>query len=291
MSKQRLFLGSCAEVLPALGTRYGFVIADPPYSRAGGAAHTSWTIHGRAERSMSGDQFWEHWFSDQWRVIAACSEPRACAMVFCDYRTIGALERAIIASDSGWCVTQCAVWDRGSIGLGSPMRARHELIAFARGPEFKWDGRKDIANVFCCDWPYGAHPNHPAEKPVPLLRDILQDFARGRVLDPFCGSGSSGVAARALDMPWDGIEQDASTAKVAAERLRLRVRLFENTVVRRRPGDSAVYLMNRQRKGWGEYAIPFPRIDEIELFYRVKVGEWARDEHGEYAPVVLAEVN
>jgi DNA modification methylase len=284
---QRLFLGSCVEVLPSVGRRYGFVIADPPYSRAG-AAHTSTTTSAGMHSVLAqSDQFWEHWFCDQWRVIAAVCDSSACGMVFCDYRTIGALERAVVASESGWSVTQCAVWDRGSIGLGSPMRARHELIAFVRGPDFKWDGRKDIANVFRCDWPYGSHPNHPAEKPVKLLKEILQDFARGCVLDPFCGSASSGVAARELGLDWDGVEQDAITAKVAAERLRKRVRLFQDTVVRRRDGDALVYLMNRQRRGWGEYAIPHKDVAEIEVFYAVSVGDWQRDEHGEFAPARL----
>lgn len=287
MDDQRLFLGSCAVVLPGLGARYGFVIADPPYSRAG-AAHTSSTNAAGAHSALvASDQFWEHWFTEQWRAIAAVSEPWACAMVFCDYKTIGALEGAVAASDSGWVLTQCAVWDRGSIGLGSPMRARHEMIAFIRGPAFKWEGRRDIANVFSCYWPYGRHPNHPAEKPVRLLKEILQDFAVGRVLDPFCGSGSSGVAARELGMPWDGVEQDAETAKVAAERLQKRVRLFSDTVVRRRDGDSQVYLMNRQKKGWGEYAIPCRNVAEVEVFYAVEVGEWDRDDHGEFAPVRL----
>jgi hypothetical protein len=277
------------DVLPSLGARYGFVIVDPPYSRSGGA-HTSRGARARTavhSASVSSDQFWEHWFADQWRAIAAASESWACAMIFCDYRTIGALERSLIASASGWSVSQCAIWDRGSIGLGSPMRARYEMIAFARGPAFKWDGRKDIANVFQCDWPYGAHPNHPSEKPVRLLKNILADFAQGvRVLDPFCGSGSSGVAAKELGLDWDGIEQDADTAKIAAERLGRRMRLLQDTVLRRRPGDSAVYLMNRQRKGWGERAIPFRRLEDVEVFCHASVGEWAEDEHGEYAPVL-----
>lgn len=289
MSSQRLFLGSCSDVLLSIGAKYGFVIADPPYSRAG-AAHTSTTTSAGSHSVLAqSDQFWEHWFSEQWRTIAAVCEAWASAMVFCDYRTIGALERAIVSSESGWSLTQCAVWDRGSIGLGSPMRARYEMVAFVRGPRFKWEGRKDIANVFQCPWPYGSHPNHPSEKPVRLLMDIMQDFAReGRVLDPFCGSGSSGVAARELGLGWDGIEQDASTARVAAERLGKRVRLFQDTVVRRRGGDAQVYLMNRQKRGWGESAIPFRSVEEVEVFYAVSVGEWEQDEHGEFARVVLS---
>jgi site-specific DNA-methyltransferase (adenine-specific) len=207
-------------------------------------------------------------------------------MVFCDYRTIGALERAISASESGWALTQCAVWDRGSIGLGSPLRAQHELIAFVRGPSFQWDGRKDIANVFRYDWPYGAHEHHPSEKPVGLFRDLLHDFARGsRVLDPFCGSGSSGLAARSLDLKWDGIEIEPETMKVAAERLGQRVRLFCSTVLRRADGNGHLYLMNRKARGFGEYAIPVKNEDELRAFYHVTVGEWSRDEHGEFAPV------
>lgn len=287
MGDQRLFLGSCVDVLPRLGARYGFVIADPPYSRAGGA-HTSRGATARVSAhsaSVGSDQFWEHWFSDQWRMVATVCETWACGFIFTDYRTIGALERALMASDSGWSVSQCAVWDRGSIGLGSPMRARYEMLAFVRGPAFKWEGRKDIANVFQCDWPYGSHPNHPSEKPVRILKDILRDFAHGRTLDPFCGSGSSGVAAKELGLDWDGIEQDAGTATVAAERLGKRVRLFGDTVVRRRDGESNVYLMNRQKRGWGEYAVPHRNTREIEVFYAVSVGEWERDEHGEFARV------
>lgn len=271
-----------------LGARYGFVIADPPYSRAGGAHTSTTTVGGQHSALAASDQFWGHWFEEQWRVITAVCEPWACAMIFCDYRTIGVLERSVAASGSGWCVSQCAVWDRGSIGLGSPMRAQHELIAFARGPKFKWDGRKDIANVFRCDWPYGEHPNHPSEKPVRLIRNLMEDFAVGAaVLDPFCGSGTSGLAAKELGLSWDGVEQDADTAKIAAERLGLRVRLFQPTVLRRRSSDGGVYLMNRQKRGWGEYAIPFDNEAQVELFYHVAVGDWSTDEHGDVAPVAL----
>jgi len=161
------------------------------------------------------------------------------------------------------------------------------MIAFARGPEFKWDGRKDIANVFRCDWPYGSHPHHPSEKPVRLLAEIMRDFARGRVLDPFCGSASSGVAARELGMDWDGIEADVETAKVASQRLGKRVRLFAPTVLRRLPGESGVYLMNRQRRGWGERGVHLRSEAEVEVLYDVTVGPWEHDEHGEVASVTL----
>jgi len=89
-------------------------------------------------------------------------------------------------------------------------------------------------------------------------------------------------------MAWDGVEQDAGTLKIAAERLGRRVRLCADTVLRRREGESGVYLMNRQRHGWGEYAIQFRNAEEVEVFYHVTVGGWDSDEHGDFAPVVAA---
>lgn len=91
-------------------------------------------------------------------------------------------------------------------------------------------------------------------------------------------------------MTWDGIEQDEQTAKIAAERLNRRVRLFCDTVVRRLPGESQIYLMNRKKRGWGEYAVPYRSVAEVETLYDVQVGEWQADEHGEFAPVSTAQV-
>jgi len=45
--------------------------------------------------------------------------------------------------------------------------------------------------------PTGRTVRHPSEKPVPLLRELIESSTRQGevVLDPFAGSGSTGVAA------------------------------------------------------------------------------------------------
>jgi hypothetical protein len=70
--------------------------------------------------------------------------------------------------------------------------------------------------------------------------------------------------------------------------MRARIRLFAPTVLRRLPNDPHVYLMNRQRLGFGERSIQLPNVAAVEAAYAVKVGEWTQDEHGDYAPVTLA---
>lgn len=59
---------------------------------------------------------------------------------------------------------------------------------------------------------------HPTEKPVQLMRAIIQ-WTRGTVLDPFMGSGSTGCAAAALDRQFIGIELHEPYFDIARKRI------------------------------------------------------------------------
>lgn len=231
------------------------------------------------------DQFWGHWFARCWANIAAHCTDDACALIFCDWRTIGTLEQAV-AEVNDWSVSQVAVWDREGMGLGSPMRAGHELIAFARARDFKWEGRRNIRNVFRHTWHYGVHKYHPAEKPVPLLRELVRDFARGGpVLDPFCGSGSTLAACREEGVDALGLERDAETAATAARRLDERIRLFMPTVVREIGGE--LWLMNKPNS-ISCSSRPVASLADLEARYAVTIGPESSDEYGRLWPVALA---
>lgn len=63
---------------------------------------------------------------------------------------------------------------------------------------------------------------HPTQKPTELLAQIIKDFCPSptiTILDPFCGSGSTGVAARSLGHRFIGIEREAEYCKIARNRL------------------------------------------------------------------------
>lgn len=62
---------------------------------------------------------------------------------------------------------------------------------------------------------------HPTQKPLALLARILLASTRpgDLVLDPFCGSGTTGVAALQLGRNFIGIEREAVFSKLAARRL------------------------------------------------------------------------
>ena len=60
---------------------------------------------------------------------------------------------------------------------------------------------------------------HPTEKPVELLKKLLQHHKCKSVLDPYMGSGSTLRAAKDLGIPAVGIEVDESYCYSAAVRL------------------------------------------------------------------------
>jgi hypothetical protein len=66
-----------------------------------------------------------------------------------------------------------------------------------------------------------------------------------------------------------------------------KVNLRADTVLRRNPEDGGKpYLMNRQEGGWCQIAIPIGSEEELLAGYHVRLGEWSRDEYGEFCPVI-----
>lgn len=69
---------------------------------------------------------------------------------------------------------------------------------------------------------------HPTQKPIRLMERIVE-LVKGTVLDPFMGSGTTGVACARLGRPFVGIEQDADYFEIACSRIRAahsQLRLF-----------------------------------------------------------------
>jgi site-specific DNA-methyltransferase (adenine-specific) len=98
----------------------------------------------------------------------------------------------------------------------------YESIVFAHAKgRSRWNGGGRVG-VFTHNKnsPGGAH-FHETQKPLPLMLELVELFTDPDdiVLDPFCGSGTTGVACLRLGRRFIGIEMDATYAQVATERL------------------------------------------------------------------------
>jgi site-specific DNA-methyltransferase (adenine-specific) len=118
---------------------------------------------------------------------------------------------------------QVLVWpkpaDAGLVGSTTGFRRDAEPV-FLVGPwpqrTVEWSsvlqpGARGIAST-------AAATGHPHTKPVPLMRELISRCPDGIVIDPFCGSGSTLVAAKDLGRRAIGIEIDESYCRIAAAR-------------------------------------------------------------------------
>ncbi len=67
----------------------------------------------------------------------------------------------------------------------------------------------------------GSAANHPTVKPIALMRWLcrLVTPPNGLILDPFCGSGSTGVAAALEGFRFIGIDDNPDYYEIAHKRI------------------------------------------------------------------------
>src|ERR1700681_424161 len=115
-------------------------------------------------------------------------------------------------------VKRVVVWDKMHLGMGHYFRRRHEQIVFASKGRRKL-ARRDLPDVWAV--PRLNRPASPTQKPVRLFELMLEASAEPgfTVCDPFCGSGSSGVASLRVGCDFIGADIDPRAVKISRTRL------------------------------------------------------------------------
>lgn len=89
------------------------------------------------------------------------------------------------------------------------------LIAQGKGARlYDWWNVNQVKNVSA------EKTAHPCQMPVEVMRRIIGILPDGiGVIDPFCGSGTTGVACAELGVPFEGYEIDADYCSIATARI------------------------------------------------------------------------
>lgn len=204
-----LYLGDCREIAPTLA-RPAAVISDPPY---GMAADTDYT-------RFSGGQ--------TPRGVGSLHAPIVNDDVPFDARWLVGFDRVVLWGFNHFpeCLAAGAalVWDKRNPGAEGTFLSDCE-VAWMKGRRgayifrcvFAGSGRAVDAGV-----PPYAPAVHPTQKPVALMRWCIEQAKvppGGCILDPYMGSGSTGVAAVQMRHPFVGIEIEPRYFDVACRRI------------------------------------------------------------------------
>jgi len=206
-----LWLGDCMDILPTLD-KVDAVVTDPPYFLP--ASHSSTRKH--FSRSLSSLSMLEHFYRDLFLIVQEILSDGAVLYTFCD----GQSYPVFYVQMYEWCKRIVPViWDKRVAYNGYTWRHQHELIAFSElpGAPVIPTGDGDIIKMRGVK---AADRQHPAEKPVELIKIILKKHETvGVVVDPFMGSGTTGVACANLGRKFIGIEIERKYFDIACERI------------------------------------------------------------------------
>jgi DNA modification methylase len=123
----------------------------------------------------------------------------------------------------GFAFKHGLVWIKNHFVLGrSDYHYRHEAILYGwlQNGAHLWAGDRSHDSVFEVDRPH-VSDLHPTTKPVELVAAMIANSSHPTdvVYDPFCGSGTTLVAAHQLSRIGYGVEIDPGYVAVTLERL------------------------------------------------------------------------
>lgn len=231
----------CLDILPTLPDRsVTHVITDPPYSehvhsksRAGARKTPLHNGSGRLPKaafSRAVDFGFDHITQEQREVVAnECARLASrWTLAFCDVESSHLWRGALTSAGLDYCRTGAWVkigatpqftGDRPGVGFEAI------VIVHPKGRK-RWNGGGSQAvwthmTVIERGIP-GQDPRcHPTQKPLSLMLELVELFTDPGdvILDPYVGSGTTGVACLRLGRRFIGIERKPEHAKTARERL------------------------------------------------------------------------
>lgn len=232
MSTVDLRLGDCLELMRDIPAgSVDAVITDPPYPDLIGGYDLSkinnpnWVGVAHNEAKTVGDE-WEaslEWVTEAKRIA------KYGVMVFCTHHSIP--EVAFAFQD--WRRVMLLTWYKRNApptGKNVPRFTCEYIWCFAKQPGIKWDNfdstmidmPKLASGCMASAERVVVGPTkqaaHPTQKPVALMEKLLVGGIES-VLDPFMGSGTTGVACVKLNRNFIGMEIDPTYFAIAQKRI------------------------------------------------------------------------
>lgn len=203
----RVTHGDCIAVLAELPPAcVDLVVTDPPY------------LVGYRERGgrRVGNDDNDAWLLPAFRAVARVMKPHSLCASF--YGWPHADRFLSVWKSCGLRPVSHLVWLKGYTSRAGYTHGRHEagyLLAKGR-PPLPENPPPDVL-----PWSNTGNRHHPTEKPVAALLPLIRAYSRPGdiVLDPFAGSGSTGLAARSCGRRFVLTEKDARHCETTRQRI------------------------------------------------------------------------
>jgi len=207
-----LYNADCLDVLPTL-TGVDAVVTDPPWKDYETGRYDASEWHRPLVKIAP---------SLYVPALFRALRPASAMLLWCGWEVFE--EHAAAARQAGFVVKNCVVWAKPSHTAGDlegNLGYRHEMAVFAVKGRWRRHSKREV-NLWQESHLFSrAVRAHPSEKPVGLMcRSVLAVAGDDAlVLDPFMGSGTTGVACLQTGRRFIGIEIDPGYFDVAVRRI------------------------------------------------------------------------
>jgi DNA modification methylase len=212
--------GHAEDVLPLLGTEsVDLIVTDPPYG-------VDWQSR---RRTVQFDKLEGDGATDRGQVADVLRE---CVRIVGQHRHLYVFGPDDVLDGLKVSDVVALYWDKGTMGSGDVTSAwgpQIEPINFtvSKHRHAGKAGKEVIptrlrkGNLLSYTRPTGRNVRHPSEKPVALIRELVESSSRQgeTVLDPYAGSGSIGVAAVLAGRKTILVESKREFAEMTAQRI------------------------------------------------------------------------
>lgn len=229
-----LYCGDCREVIPTL-RGVDLVVSDPPYGIDGvvgdgrgayGRTHLSSGGAGAAVITRSNDDRRIHSDKDlrvvneTFTLVRKQMSKNAWVALFYSCRITPKFFRDMSMFREDEYFGEI-IWDKRTPGMGTQIRYRHENVAVWRigSPQPMTDCMSTVEYAALRGDKRSEGSSHPHEKPHKVMLNVVAPFPGKMVLDPFCGTGSTGAAAVELKRGFIGIELSPKYFEIALRKI------------------------------------------------------------------------
>ena len=219
--------GDCLELMKYIPDEsIDLLVTDPPYKIVqGGCTNKAVRLKGsNQEQLKKGTLFnnnsikFNEWIPEVYRVLKNNSH---CYIMSND-RNINELLN--ICEKVGFKLLNILVWGKSKHSPNRYYLKNCEFIVFLRKGKAKNINNMGTKQLLLID--NVENKNHPSEKPIKLMEILIKNSSNehDKLLDPFMGSGSTGVACVNTNRNFIGIELDENYFNIAKERINNTVR-------------------------------------------------------------------
>ena len=226
MSNYKLFNGDCLEVMKKIPDKsIDCIITDPPYKMnhsTGGCTNigmkNKWQGNikaGNTVMDFSLDIKFSEWLPEIYRVLKNSSH----CYIFCNDKNVQELLNE--ATKCGFKESNILVWIKNNATPNRYYMKNLEFVLFLYKDNAK--PINDMGSKCAVEFKNinGKEKLHPTQKPVDLLELYIANSSLENdiILDPFMGSGSTGVACLNTNRKFIGIEIDETYFDIAKKRI------------------------------------------------------------------------